>query len=497
MAYELDGKGALRDQLVRALKQAILGRLLVAGERLPATRELAAEMKLSRNTVLAAYEQLEAEGYLEGRVGSGSYVAQTGAGARGPDAQGLSRPMRRPRLTAFASAAVVERAHQPPGRRRRELRYNLEYGLPLVTPALHSAWRRALGRAADDTSYDYPPAEGLPALRAGVAGYLARRRALAVDPEDVLIVSGLQQGVDLCVRALLQPGARAVIEEPHYQGTRQALLAHGARLLPVAVDADGLQIDKLPPGGARLVCVTPSHQFPSGAVLPLRRRLQLLEWAARHDAWILEDDYDGEFRHDVRPVAALKSLDAHERVLYLGSFSKVMFPALRLGYVVVPPRLREALRACKWLFDRGCPAIEQHALATLIASGQFERLLRRTGRLLAERRAALLAALERHCAGFLEVRGASAGMHLSAWLLRHAPRQVEALIEEAERRDLGIYPISPYFRTRPRRGGLLLGYSVLGPRELAEAARRLGEVLRAVPPERPARKPGTRLPFPS
>lgn len=475
MHLEFDGSGPLHGQLTRALKAAICTRRLVPGARLPATRELARDLRLSRNTVLAAYEQLGAEGFIEGKVGSGSYVADVATRAPAPP----PARARRPALAPFAKSALEQRANLPPGHRRKPVRYNLEYGLPPVTPALQSLWRRALGRAADDTVLDYPPAEGLPALRNAIAGYLARRRGLVADPEDIVIVAGVQQGIDLCARALLEAGDTAAIEEPHYQGTRQTLLAHGARLVPVPLDREGLDVGQLPRSGAKLVAVTPSHQFPTGAVMSLGRRMALLDWASRHDAWILEDDYDGEFRYDVRPIAALKSLDRGERVIYVGSFSKVMFPALRLGYLVVPPSLRDALRATKWLCDRGCPAIEQHALALLIGDGRFERMLRRTGRSLTERRQALLRGIERHCAGMVEVEGTSAGMHVTAWLTRHAKASVEEVIAAGERRELGLYPISPYYYTRPPRAGLLLGYSAITPRDIGEATRRLGEVLRA------------------
>lgn len=480
MHLVLDGQGALHAQLTRSLKQAILARRFAAGMRLPATRELAVLLGLSRNTVLGAYEQLEAEGFIEARTGSGSYVADI-APRELPTLPKVDRTMR---IARFGRRAQELRAHLPPGRRRLKLRYNLEYGLPLVTPALQSAWRRALGKAADDTVLDYPPANGLPELREAIAGYLGRRRGLEVDPDDVIVVAGTQQALDLVARTLLEPGDSAVIEEPHYQGMRQVLDALGARVTSVPVDDDGVQTDRLARLKARLAIVTPSHQFPTGALLSLPRRLELLEWAQRQDAWVIEDDYDGEFRHDTRPLAALKSLDRDGRVVFIGSFSKVMFPALRLGYLVVPPALREAFHAAKWLVDRGCPAIEQRALSLLMSSGQFERLVRRTGRLLAERRAALLRSLERHCGDTLEVRGSSAGMHVVAWLRRHRAEQVDALCAAAEKRQLGIYPVAPYFSMPGARGGLLLGYSALSPADLAEAGRRLAAVLADVAPAR-------------
>jgi len=476
MHLDLDGNGTLHAQLTRALKHAVLVRGLAAGTRLPATRELAAELGVSRNTVVSAYEQLAAEGYIEGHAGSGNYVAALPAPVAATTRPGTKA--RAPRLTTCARVATAQRANRPPGRSRIPLRYNLEYGLPLVTPALTSMWRRALARAAEDTDPDYPPAEGLQVLRAAIAGYLGRRRGLAVDAQDVIVTAGVQQAIDLVVRALVAPGDGAAIEDPHYQGTRQVLLAAGARLAFVPVDGDGIEVARLPATRVRLVCVTPSHQFPRGVVLSLRRRLELLAWASRADAWIVEDDYDGEFRHDGRPIAALKSLDREDRVIYAGSFSKVLFPALRLGYLVVPPALREPLRAIKWLADRGCPAIEQHALAALVESGRFERLLRRSGRLLAERRRALLEGLARHAAGLVQVEGTSAGMHVAVWLPRHRPADIATVIAAAQSAGVGAYPVSPYFSRAPRRAGLLLGYSGLAARDLAEGARRLGAVLR-------------------
>lgn len=475
MHLDLDGNGTLHAQLTRALKEAVLGRGLAAGTRLPATRELAASLGVSRNTVVSAYEQLAAEGYLEGHVGSGNYVAALPMPAA-PVAR-AGRQARAPRLTNCARVATAQRANRPPGRRRAGVRYNLEYGVPLVTPALTSLWRRALARAAEDTDPDYPAAEGLLVLRSAIAGYLGRRRGLAVDAEDVIVTAGVQQAIDLVVRALVAPGDGAALEDPHYQGTRQVLMAAGARIHHVSVDGDGLEVARLPASRVALACVTPSHQFPRGVVLSLRRRLELLRWAGRADAWIVEDDYDGEFRHDGRPIAALKSLDREDRVIYVGSFSKVLFPALRLGYLVVPPPLREPLRATKWLTDRGCPAIEQHALAMLVQSGRFERLLRRSGRILAGRRQALLDGLASHAAGLVEIEGTSAGMHVAAWLPRHRPADVPAVIAAAEAAGVGVHPVSPYFSRPPRRAGLLLGYAGLAERDLAESARRLGGVL--------------------
>jgi GntR family transcriptional regulator/MocR family aminotransferase len=479
---ELAGTGPVNQRLARALQRAVLEGRLAPGHRLPPTRELARTLGVSRGTVVDAYEQLAAEGFVHGRVGAGTFVAlRAGAPASVPSRAASAAPLH---LSAWGRRVQSGAAHRPSPLRRRPLRWNLEYGAPLALPALHVAWRRALARAADRADPDYPPSHGHPALRAAVAGYLARRRGIVADPEDVLVVSGTQQAVALAAHLLVDPGSPAVVEEPCYQGTRHVLRALGARLVALPVDDDGLLTARLPAGGARLAVVTPSHQFPLGAVLSLQRRLELLAWARRHAAWIVEDDYDGEFRHDGRPLAALKSLDDAGRVIHVGSFSKVAFPALRLGYVVVPPALREAFRAAKWLADRGAPPVTQQALAELIDSGRFERLLRRSGRLLLERREALIEGLARHCGGALEVAGAAAGMHLTAWLRDVPPGAVPALVEQAQRVQVGLYPVAPYYARAPRRAGLLLGYAGLGPRDLGEAARRLGALLASFTPAR-------------
>ena len=385
MYLDLDGEGPRYAQLIRSLKGAILDGRVSAGARLPASRSLARELDISRNTVLAAYEQLQAEGFLVGRVGSGSYVASVGQPA----------PQRRNSATLVAPLSSFARrvlanfdGRAIPGRQHRGLRYNLQYGLPMANPMLASVWRRELNRAAEHVEFDYPDAQGLQALREQVCDYLARRRGVPATPEDVLIVSGTQQAFALAARVLLGPTETVVLEDPHYRGARQVFAAHAAHVRGCRVDADGLVPSALP-DNARLAVVTPSHQFPTGALLPLGRRVELLEWAAAQRAWLIEDDYDGEFRYGGRPLAALKSLDRDGRVIYIGSFSKALFPALRLGYMVLPPALRDAFVAAKWLADRGCPAIEQAALARLIASGAFERHLRAAAKTLKSRRMTL------------------------------------------------------------------------------------------------------------
>lgn len=477
MYLELDGKGPRYAQITRALRAALLDGRLGAGGRIPPSRLLARELGVSRNTVVSAYEQLRAEGYLEGRVGAGSFLVASAAPPRraarpaeGPGAP-TSRFVRRARREA-------ERRVRAPLADARGLRYNLQYGTPYANPALTTGWARALARAARRTSPDYPMIRGLPALREQVCAYLARRRGVQAEPDDVLIVNGTQQALALCARVLLEEGDACALEDPHYFGARQVFNAHGAKLVGVPVDDDGMVCAALPASAPKLVFVTPSHQFPTGTVLSLPRRFELLSYALAQKCYVVEDDYDSEFRYDVRPIAALRALDAHDRVIYIGTFSKALFPALRLGYMVLPAALREDFVAAKWLADFGCSAIEQAALAGFIADGSFERHLRAAARTLGERRAALLAALARHAGARVEVHGANAGMHLVAWLPGMTADRTRQLLARARERGLGIYSIAPhYLDPAQARAALLLGYAGTAKSEIDPAIRILGQCL--------------------
>lgn len=475
MYLELDGKGPRHAQLTRALKAAILAGALGAGARLPATRTLARELELSRNTVLTAYEQLRAEGFVEGRVGSGSYVSTLSLPAAPVPAASAQEATPQTRFARRARAL-----HDPsnlPGRTYPGARFSLQYGVPITNPALTTAWSRELARAAVYTRPGYPMTQGLPELRAAVCDYLARRRGVQARPEDVLIVNGTQQALALAGRVLLDEGDEVVLEEPHYFGSRRGLQIHGAEVIAVRTDAEGLVCSELPTRAPRLICVTPSHQFPGGSVLSLPRRLALLRYAAEKRCWILEDDYDGEFRYDAHPLAALRSLDDADRVIYIGTFSKALFPALRMGYMVLPASLRRDFINAKWVSDFGSSAIEQAALAGFINDGGFERHLRRAAKSLRARRAVLLEGLRRYAGDRVDVVDSRAGMHLVAWLRGRTRAQGDALIAHALSRGLGLYAIAPHYLHPPDQAGLLLGYGGLSVAEIEEAVRLFGRCL--------------------
>ncbi len=471
MYLELDGEGALYSQLTRALERSILHGHLPAGARLPATRALAEQLELSRHTVVTAYETLCAQRLAVSKVGAGTFVAA----AIGP------RSVATVHLHAPAQSRFAARLRRLPplALRRRDplLRYDLQVGEPLVDPPLLTAWRRQLARAATRHDFQYPPFAGVLALRQAIAEYLGRHRGVVCDAADVVVVSGAQQAVSLLARVLLDEADTVAIEDPGYQLAVHALLAHGARLLPVRTDAEGLLVAALPRGGVRMIHVTPSHQFPTGAVMSLQRRRALLRYAAERRCWVVEDDYDGEFRYDGVAIPALRSLDESGRVIYVGSFSKVLFPGLRLGYVVCPPGLRDDLIAAKSLDDFGCGSIEQEALAELMRSGAFDRHLRRAALELRRRRAALLDGLRRHCHRHITANDSGAGMHLVGWLRDWSAPQLQALVALSMERGLGLHPIAPHYRGQPAPAGLLLGYAALSEKQLRAATALLGECL--------------------
>lgn len=471
MNLPLDGQGALYEQLARALKGAILDGRFLAGSPLPATRTLARTLGVSRNTVLGAYELLCAEQLAIARGGSGTRVADIG------------RPRTRVPLRAAAAppSRYAARARKlgpvTLGLLRARVRYNLQYGEPLLNPRLFNSWRTKLAAAALRTAPGYPSPAGLPALRAAICDYLARRRGFVCTPAEVIVVGGTQQALTVVARALLNEGDTAVLEDPHYQLAMNALLAHGARVVSVPTDREGLVTAQLPGRAARLIYVTPSHQFPSGVVMSLKRRIELLQLTEKHGSWILEDDYDGEFRYGARPIAALRSLDGGERVIYVGSFSKSMFPSMRLGYIVCPPAIRDDLFIAKRLDDGGCSAIDQAALAAFMQGRQFEKHLRRSAAELDRRRGTLLESLERHAGEHVEVAGAQAGMHVIVWLPRLTYEKFAGLIELGLARGLGLHPVHPYYRIAPPYPGLLVGFAGLSCNQLKAAVELLGRCL--------------------
>jgi GntR family transcriptional regulator/MocR family aminotransferase len=468
-----DGE-ALSRQIYLWFRQAILRDDLKGKERLPSTRELAEHLNVSRTVVVLAYEQLLAEGFVRGRPGSGTYVTE-GLGAGRPSSRAGRANVR---LSRFGRS-VVDAAPkiEIPARRATSLRYDFAYGRSDIELFPFETWRRMLlrhARKAPVRQLDYAPAGGSMALREALTAHLQRSRAVVCDPSQVIVVSGSQQALDLIARVLVEPGDGVAIENPCYQGAREVLRSIGARLLPVSVDTDGLDPARLPKR-ARLALVTPSHQFPTGAILPLVRRLALLDWARRTDALLVEDDYDGEFRYEEQPLQSLQGLDSEGRVIYIGTFSRTVFPALRIGYLVVPKSLAAVFTSAKWLCDRHTATLEQETLAEFISSGMYERHLRRVRRSSAARRNVMLEAVDRYLGDRVRVTGYGAGAHVVLW--PNGRIDETAAIEAAASRGVGIYGISPYFLSQPARSGFMLGYSRMREADIREGIRRLRQVL--------------------
>jgi GntR family transcriptional regulator/MocR family aminotransferase len=460
----------LHRQIYDGLRRAILDGMLRAGQRVPSTRVLASELEVSRFPVLAAYEQLLHEGYLEGRVGSGTFV-------RAAPPEDAPRPVAR-------AAPPVPRAGSPPrseGDHEGGLR-PFRVSLPALDQFPRALWARLVARHAHRLAPEhmgYGDPAGLGALRAAIAEHLRAARAVRCEAEQVLVVPGSQAALRLCAAVLLGRGDRVAVEEPAFPGARAALASSGAEVAPVPVDAEGLDVAALRALGAgvRAACVTPSHQYPLGVSMSAARRLALLEWAGDHDAWLVEDDYDSEYRYVSRPLGALQGMDAAGRVVYVGTFSKVLFPAIRLGYLVVPPALWDAFVAAREALDLFSPTLYQLVVADFLGGGHFARHVRRMRAVYPRRRQALLDGLVRDCAGVLAVLNADAGLHV-ATLLPDGVDDVE-VVRRMAARGLTATALSTCYVGAAGRSGLLLGFGGSDERTLAAATRVLGEVLRA------------------
>ncbi|MEO6026863.1 MAG: PLP-dependent aminotransferase family protein [Candidatus Binatia bacterium] len=478
----LDGRGPLYRQLYRALRVAILDGRVKAGMRLPSTRWMAEETGVARNRVVLAYAQLVDEGYAFGRIGSGTYVADelpgTERAASAEAATGASAPTLRLSRAArrLATRGAAWTATKP------GLRYDFSCGRPSWRDFPHSVWARLVrrrARLASAAELDYAPSAGVPELRAAIAEHLTSWRGLACGAEQVIVTNGSQQALGLVAGMLLDPGDAVALEEPHYAGARQAFDAARARLVPIRVDGQGLDVARLAASRrrVRLVYVTPAHQFPTGAVLPLARRLALLAWARREDGYVIEDDYDSEYRYAGSPIETLHGLDLGGRVFHVGSFSKILTPALRLGYLVVPRPFARAVAIGKMAADLGSPVFGQRVLADFILGGHLEVHLRRSRRRHASRRAALLAAIADRLGDRVTVSGGGAGLHVMLEPRSASVAVVERLVRHAAAADVGIYSTTSLHLVRPRRAALLLGHGALSEAEIRAGIARLGEVM--------------------
>ena len=479
----LDGDGNLQQQICRALRSAIEVGGLQANSRLSPSRVFAEEHGVSRNTVTAAYDQLCAEGYLEARKGAGTFVADISFEASRPSksADRMVEPRWSEtvaRMQSRVPSVLSER------RARRNLRFDFLYGEPGYQDLPIDRWARIIGRCARELTENqlgYGPIPGALRLREALARYLRRSRGVTCDAEQVFIVQGTQEAIDLTVRAFVDEGDSAVLEEPHYRGFKRCLLAAGAEIQSVKVDEAGIDTAQLTKTtGAKLAFVTPSHQFPYGSVMSLSRRQQLLAWAERQGTVILEDDYDGEFRYEGRPIPSLQSLDKVGSVIYLGTTSKMLFPALHLGWMVVPKQMVAVFERLKSLTDSSVTVLEQLALADFIEGGYLERHIHKVRRAHQQRREVLLTAIRKELPANVEVTGTQAGIHVLLRLLELPREKTENLIAAAAKQEVGVYSASPFYAKPPRHVELLLGYASLTPQQIRTGVKRLGKVIKTL-----------------
>lgn len=487
VTVESGSRDALHQQIYASLRAAILEGRLAPGSRVAAARALSLDLGVSRNTVVTALAQLRAEGYVEARERSGTFVAaalpeaalaaariRRSAGQVGSHAPGLSR--HGARLSAIGEGSSVE----SPGRILSARPRAFRTGVPALDAFPWTAWTRLTSkhlRTGMRSLGDYGPAAGLPALRTAIAAHVAAARGTACEPEQVIVTNGAQQALDLTSRLLLDAGDAVWMEEPGYARARACFAAAGARVVPVPVDDDGISVEegmrRAP--DARLAYVTPSHQYPTGVVTSAARRLALLRWARAARAWVIEDDYDSAYRYASRPLASLHGLDVDGRVLYVGTFSKTLFPALRLGYVVVPKALVDAFTAVRTIMDRQSPSVDQAVLAEFIEDGHYARHLRRMRMLYLERRDALLDAAPALFGDRLELTPGDAGMHVVGLL----PPGIDdrAISDRALARGVEVPALSRHAAEPVARGGLMLGYAAFSPRSIRAALKILATTL--------------------
>ena len=460
----------LTTQLYEQLRRAIAGGRLLPGDQLIPSRQLAGELGVSRHTVTTAYGRLVAEGHAEGRAGGGSVVASAfpappdgTKGAKGTDPAAALRPS--PRFAGWSPY------YRPPP---YGCRFDLRPGMP--DPALFPAalWRRRVAAAVAAENSLYGDPAGKIRLRRAIAGWVARSRSVAAGEDTVLITCGAQHAIDLVTRVLLEPGDCVAVEDPGYVHAARLFGALGMRVAGVPIDDQGLVVDLLPPS-ARMVYVTPSHQYPLGMTMSMSRRKALLRWAESHDAAVIEDDYDTEFRYVDRPLEPLQALDANGRVVYVGSFSKTFSPSIRLGFAVVPQPLAEPVAALRQLIDWHPPIAMQTALAGFINDGLLDKHIRRSRRVYAERHHILTEALSGSLADHLTARASNAGLHV-ATVLREGLREKDVL-QAAARHGIITAGLHHCFRTGPAQSGLLIGFGAVSTAGLPVALRTLGRIL--------------------
>ncbi len=466
LQVNLVGRKNLSREIYRQIRNAIGDGRLLPGDRVPASRQLAPSLKVSRTTVTAAYDRLIGEGYLVSRIGAGTYVsAGVAFESPKPRRQRVDSMLRiRPVWDSISlSSAFADPAH-----------FDFRSGLPDATLFPHDVWRRLMAREMRSESVAsgvYGHAAGHRGLREAIARHIGVSRGVQASPDDVTITNGAQQALDLLARVLLEPRHGVAMEDPGYTPPRLLFQSLGAQVHVVPVDEQGIVVDALP-RHVRFVYVTPSHQYPLGVTMSLPRRLRLLEWAERNNAAIIEDDYDSEFRFEERPIEPLQTLDTSGRVIYVGSFSKTLLPTLRLGFVVTPTSCTPAVQKAKYVTDWHTSTLMQSTLASFIKEGRFARHLRKMNRVYRERHEMITNILKRDFAEHLEVIPSVAGLHVSAVARSASSEEISRVARRAADVGVAVQELSR-FAVNPTRPGLILGYGAIATAHIHEGLNRL------------------------
>jgi GntR family transcriptional regulator / MocR family aminotransferase len=470
---------SLSSQIYRDIRNAIARGSLRAGQRVPSSRALSAELNISRIPILSAYAQLLAEGYFETRQGSGTFIRR-----ELPESlTQCSRPTSKSPHKGFGARHIAKRALLFPPEDAMPWRGGLgAFGVhqPAFEEFPFAVWSRLVmhhSKGPSARAIHCIDPMGSKRLREALCGYLRTARAVQAEPDQIMIVSGSQQALQITANVLLDPGAPVWMEEPGYRLARNVFVGAGCRIIPVPVDDEGLNVAagvKNHPN-ARVAYVTPSHQYPLGSTMSARRRMQLLNWSQSGSAWIIEDDYDSEYRFETPPVASLQGLDTNARVIYIGTFSKVLFASLRLGYIVIPPDLVERFAAVRYAMDIFPPYLFQEVIADFIYEGHFSRHIRRMRLLYEGRRRKLVELLTINCGNMLEIKGSAAGMHLTTVFRSH--RDDVGIAQRAAALNLWLWPLSTSYVTKNSRSGLVLGYGNVAVQAIPRAVSKLRSVL--------------------
>lgn len=463
-------------QVYRQIRLAILDQRLQPGSKLPSTRELAQQLAVSRSAVVTAYDQLIAEGYIQGQKGSGTYVSTDIAAST---TKPKPKPERTRNLTAqqFNLKSVADFTDVT--MQGSALPFNL--GRTLIDARTHEQWRRIAARtfrSLEQSHFGYSDPRGYLKLRNAICDYLRVARSVRCEPDQIVVTAGTQHAIDLIARLLPDANTDVWVEDPGYLPTRQSLAAHGARVHPIPVDKHGLIVKagiKTAPK-ARAVFVTPSHQFPTGVVLSMARRLELIAWARDAEAWIVEDDYASEFRYGGHPLASMQGLDDNDRVIYIGTLNKALFPGLRLGYAVIPTGMLRALVTARYLSDRQPSTITQSIVADFMEEGYFAAHIRRMRLTYRTQRDALVSALQKSLHDKLVVDPPDQGMHLIAYL-KHRLSDV-SIERAAHEHGVVVRAMSRMYMDAPAKSALMLGFSGYPERLIAPAVARLAKAIR-------------------